>query len=158
MSKQDRQGVRTPAGLDQKYNLGGRFSKLEEQDAKQSREMNQQNFTFAEFVSFVSAALIRLEKEISSLKEQVQRSDKDLSEKLTETRRDVTNINISIGGINESLMRYDQRLEGIQQDAMAKESKILEVETTLSDHTTRLETAEQNIVELQEEVSALTSA
>ena len=158
MSKQDRQGVRTPAGLDQKYNLGGRFSKLEEQDAKQRREMNQQNFTFAEFVSFVSAALARLEKEISSLKEQTQRSDEDLSVKLTETRRDVTNINISVGGINESLMRYDQRLEGIQQDAMAKESKILEVETTLSDHTTRLETAEQNIVELQEEVSALTSA
>lgn len=158
MSKQDRQGVRTPAGLDQKYNLGGRFSKLEEQDAKQSREMNQQNFTFAEFVSFVSAALARLEKEISSLKEQTQRSDEDLSEKLTETRRDVTNINISIGGINESLMRYDQRLEGIQQDAMAKESKILEVETTLLDYTTRLETAEKNIVELQEEVSALTSA
>lgn len=158
MSKQDRQGVRTPAGLDQKYNLGGRFSKLEEQDAKQSREMNQQNFTFAEFVSFVSAALARLEKEISSLKDQTQRSDEELSEKLTETRRDVTNINISVGGINESLMRYDQRLEGIQQDAMAKESKILEVESTLSDHTTRLETAEQNIIELQEEVSAWYSA
>lgn len=158
MSKQDRQGVRTPAGLDQKYNLGGQFSKLEEQDAKQRREMNQQNFTFAEFVSFVSAALARLEKEIFSLKDQTQRSDEELSEKLTETRRDVTNINISVGGINESLMRYDQRLEGIQQDAMAKESKILEVETTLSDHTTRLETAEQNIIELQEEVSAWYSA
>ena len=73
MSKQDRQGVRTPAGLEQKYNFGNVFSRL-------YGENQQQNLTMRQFAELVTENLATIQKDIEGLNTSVQ----SLSEKDTQ--------------------------------------------------------------------------
>lgn len=78
MSKQDRQGVRTPAGLDQKYNLGAAFKNQAAANEKMTSEMNLQNMTMRQFVSYVAAAITKIEVTLRSMKMTLE----DLSSKV----------------------------------------------------------------------------
>lgn len=57
MSKQDRQGVRTPSQLEQKYNFGGKDSSDKQNFAKLSKQVEQLYTTLTQFVSSTNAAL-----------------------------------------------------------------------------------------------------
>lgn len=62
MSKQDRQGVRTPADLERKYNLGG----LETQTQQQSEKLSQLNQVFAQFQAETNAKIAELEEKTAT--------------------------------------------------------------------------------------------
>lgn len=116
MSKQDRQGARTPAALDQRYNLGGRFSKLEEQDAKQSREMTRQNMTIGEFIPYASAFLSRLEKDITALRKDLNDTITSFNKKFTAVQQSISQIHQTLAGINETIAKLDERLGVVEQN------------------------------------------
>ena len=73
MSKQDRQGARTPAGLDQKYNLGRVFSNQEQENARLQREMNLQNVSTRELLFHVMGMLDSIESDLRTLMDDVGR-------------------------------------------------------------------------------------
>lgn len=61
MSKQDRQGVRTPADIERKYNLGS----LGEQTGQQSEQLNKLNQTLNQFMATTNAEIERLSKNVA---------------------------------------------------------------------------------------------
>lgn len=62
MSKQDRQGVRTPSDVERKYNLGDVRTKTNQQ----SEKMSQYNQTFAQFINTVNAKIASFEAIINA--------------------------------------------------------------------------------------------
>ncbi len=79
MSKQDRQGVRTPANLEQKYNFGNVFSRL-------NAENQSQNLTMRQFAELVTETIEVIQKDISGLNKSVEslnKKDKELEKKDT---------------------------------------------------------------------------
>ena len=62
MSKQDRQGVRTPADIERKYNLGA----MGEQNKQQSEQLNKLFQSFAQFESDTKAKIAELEEKYTS--------------------------------------------------------------------------------------------
>lgn len=73
MSKQDRQGARTPAGLDQKYNLGRVFSNQESENARLQREMNLQHMSTRELIYHVMGMLDSIESDLNTLMDDVDK-------------------------------------------------------------------------------------
>lgn len=74
MSKQDRQGVRTPAGLEQKYNFGNVFSRLDS-------ENKNQNLTMRQFAEIITKTITTIQTNIDGLNtsvETLQEKDRDL--------------------------------------------------------------------------------
>ena len=79
MSKQDRQGARTPANLEQKYNFGGVFSRL-------GAENEQQNLTMKQFAELMTETIVTIQKDIKGLNESVdslEKKDTELEQKDT---------------------------------------------------------------------------
>ncbi len=65
MIKQDRQGARTPAQLEQKYNFGETFSKTNESQSKQTSQLNQLTQAVAQFVADTNAEIENLKETIA---------------------------------------------------------------------------------------------
>lgn len=67
MSKQDRQGVRTPADVERKYNLG-QLAKSEGLSSKEREQINQLNQSFSQFVASTNAKIKELEDKYTPTK------------------------------------------------------------------------------------------
>lgn len=65
MSKQDRQGVRTPADLERKYNFGERFSSSGVSDEQLASRLNKLATSFAQYVANTNATIAELEEQQS---------------------------------------------------------------------------------------------
>lgn len=62
MSKQDRQGVRTPADLERKYNLGGMENETKQHDEK----LSQLNQVLSQYMSETNTKIAELEEKTSN--------------------------------------------------------------------------------------------
>lgn len=62
MSKQDRQGVRTPADLERKYDFGSKFSDADTSTAKFASQLNQLSATLSQLSAETNAYLALLEQ------------------------------------------------------------------------------------------------
>lgn len=79
MSKQDRQGARTPANLEQKYSFGRVFSQQERENTRQNEEMKKQNLTLKDFISYATSSISKLQNDITAANKKIQSlSDKDV--------------------------------------------------------------------------------
>ena len=65
MSKQDRQGVRTPTDIERKYDLG-QIAAARGLTTQQEQRLNQLNQTFSQFMATTNAKLEELIKELSN--------------------------------------------------------------------------------------------
>lgn len=72
MSKRDRQGVRTPAGLEQKYSFGTFFSEQKKANARQDDALDQTNLTMREFISLAASAIESLQKDMTAANKSIQ--------------------------------------------------------------------------------------
>ena len=68
LQKQDRQGVRTPAELEQKYDLGGMSPSSVRDYAKLARSVEQLNTTLAQFMGATNTSISKLIQEVSDMK------------------------------------------------------------------------------------------
>lgn len=69
MSKQDRQGVRTPADVERKF--GRTTSELTEASKKQNEQIERQNRTMDSFIEKSTATITSLEKDVSRTKKEI---------------------------------------------------------------------------------------
>ncbi len=67
MSKQDRQGVRTPAELEQKYNFGD----LKKNTKDQRRDMSEMNQMLSQFAASVNTKIAEMEKNIAEIADDI---------------------------------------------------------------------------------------
>ena len=80
MSKQDRQGVRRAADLEQKYSFGKVFSNQAKLNESQDQELDSQRLTLSQFVSYASSAIETLQKDVTAVNKTLgSLSDKDTS-------------------------------------------------------------------------------
>lgn len=73
MSKQDRQGVRTTQGLEQKYNFGNVFSRL-------NAENKEQNLTMRQFTELMVETITTIQKDIQNLTEKDTEIEKSIEQ------------------------------------------------------------------------------
>ena len=106
MSKRDRQGVRTPAGLEQKYGFGSVFKTQETENAKQNSQMDQQRMTMNQFIAFASSSIDTLNKNITDINKtltNLSAKDEELNGIVTkywQTVYPVGSIYLSVSGDN----------------------------------------------------------
>ena len=84
MSKQDRQGVRTTQGLEQKYSFGKVFTQQERENARQNSEMNQQNLTMKQFIAYANESINKLNTSVESINKSIvalSKKDTELEKK-----------------------------------------------------------------------------
>lgn len=123
MSKRDRQGVRTPAGLEQKYDFGNKFS---------SQSMT--NMTTAERIVFLDrsmtdnqakndASVDALHREDSSIKDSVARLN-------AETIVSINAINASIDAINENIDTVESDITALENGKVNKADVVNNLTTT----------------------------
>ena len=67
MKRQDKQGVRTPAQLEQKYDFGGTASDNAQNYAKLSRQVERVSTLLSQFISSTNAALTNLRADIEDI-------------------------------------------------------------------------------------------
>lgn len=109
-AKQDRQGVRTPANLEQKYSFGKVFDSQARENARQNEEMNQQNLTMKQFISFAASAIETLQKDMTAANKTIQElsdSNKSLQSNLTkywQTVYPVGSIYVSVSAISPATL------------------------------------------------------
>jgi hypothetical protein len=73
MSKQDRQGVRTPAQLERKYNFGGMSEGAKTSYAVLAKKIDQMSTTLAQFMGATNAALTTLSDDVKTLSDKVDK-------------------------------------------------------------------------------------
>ncbi len=99
MAKQDRQGVRTFSGLEQKYNFGSVFSRLD-------AENKEQNLTIREFAELVAETISTIQKDIKTLTEkdtELESSDSSLGDDITSLGKDITSLDNKISKYWETI-------------------------------------------------------
>jgi chromosome segregation ATPase len=153
MSKQDRQGARTPAELEQKYAFGKSMSDLEAATMKNSDQLSRQNQTMTQFMSdsndkygTLEAGLYRAEKNISTVKTQVS----SLSTRMSAAEKKNKEQDQKVSALIKSASALEQNSSGVDK-------KMVALEKTVADLTKQLKTAEETLADLVERVTALES-
>lgn len=142
MSKRDRQGARTPADLERKYEFDF-ISRLESDSKKQSEQIDRQNRTMDEFISNSSTTLTSMERDIS-------RAKKDISA----LKVGVNSLSIRISNAENKDETTSQSITGLAQRISSAETRLIALE---ADFNARLKTAEETLADLVERVTALES-
>lgn len=142
MSKRDRQGARTPADLERKYEFDF-ISRLESDSKKQSEQIDRQNRTMDEFISNSSTTLTSMERDIS-------RAKKDISS----LKVGVNSLSIRISNAENKDKTTSQSITGLAQRISSAETRLIALE---ADFNARLKTAEETLADLVERVTALES-
>jgi hypothetical protein len=109
MSKRDRQGVRTPAGLEQKYDFGSKFSNQSLTNMTTAQRIVYLDRSMTDNQAKNDASVDALHREDSSIKDTVARLN-------AETIVAIDDINQSIGAINQSIDTINQNINTMDSD------------------------------------------
>lgn len=83
MSKQDRQGARTPANLEQKYNFGKVFSRLNAENTEQNLTMRQFAELMVENISTMQKDIKKLTEKDTEIERSIEKSEDSLDGKIS---------------------------------------------------------------------------
>ena len=134
MSKQDRQGVRTTQGLEQKYSFGKVFTQQERENARQNSEMIQQNLTMKQFISFATTAIDTLQKGLA------------LAEKtIIVLQNAVSVLEGKMHSAEDNISKHGKRLTTAEGNISNITVRTNKAEDNITSHEKRITTAEQNI-------------
>lgn len=151
MSKQDRQGVRRPADLEQKYSFGSVFKNQAKENARQQSEMNQQNLTMKQFISFASSAIETLQKEVDTAEKLIVALQIAVSS--LEGRMTTAEGNIKKHGTR--LTTAEENIVSIEENVQKIGKRVTTAESNISKHSTRLANVEADFTALEKRVKAL---
>lgn len=162
MSRQDRQGTRTPAGLEQKYNFGRVFSDQKKENARQDSEMNRQNFSTREFISYATATIVRLSTELTAVRESLQTANDQINGKLKETEETLSKHGIKLADAEmelsqqgKKLLSSEEAVENLEQNVTGILERLSKAEEQVSKFDERVSSAESEIATLKLKVVAL---
>lgn len=83
MSKQDRQGVRTTQGLEQKYNFGNVFSRLSAENKEQNLTMRQITELMVETITAIQKDIQILTEKDTEIEKSIEKSESSLDGKIS---------------------------------------------------------------------------
>lgn len=130
MSKQDRQGARTPADLEIKYRFGKVFQSQARENASQNSRMNQQDLTLSQFISYAASALDGLRSDVDAAREERE-------------------------GLQGAITALETRITDAETNAQTQADALAALETRLQTLETRQRDAEGLISGLAESLAAL---
>ena len=123
MSRRDRQGVRTPAGLEQKYNFGVKFS-----------NQNTTNMTTAERIVFLDRTMSENKKNTDSEVGVLKNEDASIKQSVdtlrAETASTVEAINQNIGTIEQSIELINTTITTLDGEKVNKADVVNNLTTT----------------------------
>ena len=143
MSKQDRQGARTPAELERKYEFGQTLSQLEEATQKQSDLISRQGNTMDDFIASSNSTIASMEKDISN----VEKSVTSLKQGVNSLQIRMTNAERRDKELSQSISGLAQRISNSEQSHSA----------TTAELAASLKAVEETLADLIERVTALES-
>ena len=146
MSKRDRQGARTPADLERKYEFGQSLSEMEEVSKKQSDQIARQNDTMNDFMASSYGKFASQDKDISNLEKNV-----------STLKQNVTSLQIRMTNAEKRDREISQSITGLANSGQSSSVRLSKLEATVTDLTARLKTAEETLADLIERVTALES-
>lgn len=100
MSKQDRQGVRKPADLEQKYAFGSSFAELRKKSSNNADQLGTQKLTFSQFVQVYNSTVEGLKETDALTHEQIQQlieQNTQLTEQNAQLREKFNALNTALG-------------------------------------------------------------
>lgn len=140
MSKQDRQGARTPADLERKYDFDQSFAQLEATTKKQNDQISRQTNDINDLKTATEVKIASFEKDVKN----VEKSVSTLKQNVTSLQIRMTNSEIKDKELRQSISGLARSISGL--------------ESTLKGLLLKMEKAESTLVELDERVAALESA
>lgn len=153
MNKRDRQGVRTPANLEQKYAFGKTMSELELTARNQGNQLTRQNQTMNEFMSNSTEKFNSVEKDIASV-------DKDV----TALERNVNRLTIRMTASEANYGSLKKSVSGLSDHASASDKtsadlglRVKNLEDAVKGLTEKLVAIDKTLASLEERVTALES-
>ena len=105
MSKQDRQGVRTPVDLERKYSFGQTFN-------RQGTQINQLNQEMSQFMAKTDSAIADLDESVAGLPE-LTRTVNSLRQSVTALDINVSSLDQSLSEINDAVLELEETIPGL---------------------------------------------
>lgn len=102
MSKQDRQGVRTPADVERKYNLG-QLAAARGESQKQELALSQLTQTVNQYMASNNGNIENLNKDISNLNDDIDKMNEDVNDSLEEMNGTIDDLNKDIEELNKKI-------------------------------------------------------
>jgi len=147
MSKQDRQGVRTPSDLERKYNFGQVFADQQTENSRQGDLISRLNQTLAQFMAYATGALETLGKDLDEAEvaiSNLETATSSLGNRLSKTETDI--------------FEHEQAILSLEERMATAEGNISGLNGTATSLGTRIGSVEGSITSLEERVSALENA
>ena len=156
MSKQDRQGARTPAALERKYDFGQRFNRQEQTNKDQNAETaalaarmenhiqdsNASLARIAQDLTKAGAALSLLEENFFSLNADMDKNFDSVSQTVSGLARVVSALTETVSGLSSAVAAQGEKIAGMETKIASFDTKFVEMDVTLTDIKTRLEALE----------------
>lgn len=118
-SKQDRQGVRKPSDLEQKYEFGQTLSQLEEASKQNSERISKQGQEMTEFMTSSGGKVSELEK------------DMDSAEKI------ITALKVSVSGLQTRMTKAERKERELSADVATLDELVSEVDKSTGEALTQ---------------------
>jgi hypothetical protein len=110
MSKRDRQGVRTPAGLEQKYDLGNKFKSQSKTNMTTAERIVYLDRSMTDNQAKFNASVESLMNEDASIKETFKALSEETAASLKGVEKQIDVIEQTFGTINDELNRINQNI------------------------------------------------
>lgn len=113
MSKQDRQGVRSPAELERKYSFGQVFSNQDETNARQSKEIEQMAKAMSGNTSSTNFAITQINARLSAVEQAIA--------ELPESPANIATLETTVAAL-------ETRLAAVETTLLSLESRVAALE------------------------------
>ena len=138
MTKQDRQGSRTPAALERKYGFGRRF----QDQAQTNRNQNDQTAAMADtlqtHIRNCNASFLRLAQDLTQLRTGLSSLEQRHDALRADMERSLGTINDTVGALLGTIEGQQNTLEQLQRTAARQAEQLARVETGLALQESRL--------------------
>jgi hypothetical protein len=125
MSKRDRQGVRTPAGLEQKYDLGNKF-----------KSQSVTNMTTAERIVYLDRTMTDNQSKNDASVESLRTEDASIRDTLVRLNAETI---VAINAINERIGEINQNIDTVEADVESLKTGKVNKADVVNDFTTTAE-------------------
>lgn len=154
-AKQDRQGVRRAADLEQKYSFGSVFKNQDSKNKEQSERLDAQNMSMTQFKSFSTNKMEMLQGSLTDLDGELESFQSQIAAQLAahDSRLDSLNNRISV---NESdIQSINDAISSIRSSISSLNSSISSLSSTLTNHSETLGYLTTQLDSLRDRVAAL---
>jgi chromosome segregation ATPase len=161
MSKQDRIFVRTPTGLDQKYDFGKAFSDLEQVTKNQGKQITTQGNAFSQYQEHTDLRLGNLEGRMTNAENDVaflETDVKNLKQRMTTAEHGISNLEGRMKTAEQNVVALGNRATSSENRISALENQMGTLTMAVTELSHKVSSAENAITALEARVLKLEAA